>query len=310
MNKIIYSISKEESKPYSVYSASLESLHSTKFFNVVRIEDTVNSNPEWYSGLHAHNFYTIFFVTKGSAVQYIEDDKYKILDSIFFIPPGRCHKFVDVKSVKGFLINFSEDFFLHIDQHIVPIIKRGFFQKTQETAIQNMEQFVKERLVNIMENMVYYFSSTESDILYYSSLGALFSLFLITCYREYPCTKIALPQNDAHYELLVKFNAMVEANYHVQHDVVFYVKSLQVSSKVLYDVTSRYSDAKPLDILQNRIVLEAKRRLCFTSDTIKEIAFGLGFPENSNFVRFFKRKCGITPGKYRKMYMDEQNIHK
>ncbi|RYF45807.1 MAG: helix-turn-helix domain-containing protein, partial [Cytophagaceae bacterium] len=49
------------------------------------------------------------------------------------------------------------------------------------------------------------------------------------------------------------------------------------------------------------------RRLLFhTNNSLKEIAFELGFSDASYFNRFFKRETGMTPAEYRatirKMY--------
>ncbi|HTN39338.1 MAG TPA: helix-turn-helix domain-containing protein, partial [Arachidicoccus sp.] len=51
--------------------------------------------------------------------------------------------------------------------------------------------------------------------------------------------------------------------------------------------------------IHERLVLEARRLLFHTDNTLKEIAFDLGFAEASYFNRFFKRETGITPAAYR-----------
>ncbi|RYD96416.1 MAG: AraC family transcriptional regulator, partial [Sphingobacteriales bacterium] len=58
--------------------------------------------------------------------------------------------------------------------------------------------------------------------------------------------------------------------------------------------------------IHDRLVLEARRLLFLTNDSLKEIAYGLGFSDASYFNRFFKRETGTTPADYRtairKMY--------
>ncbi|MGI4875571.1 MAG: helix-turn-helix domain-containing protein [Janthinobacterium lividum] len=53
-------------------------------------------------------------------------------------------------------------------------------------------------------------------------------------------------------------------------------------------------------------MLEARRLLFHTHQSVKEIAFALGFADASYFNRFFKRQTGATPAGYRassrKMY--------
>lgn len=51
--------------------------------------------------------------------------------------------------------------------------------------------------------------------------------------------------------------------------------------------------------VHERLVLEARRLLFYTDQSLKEIAFGLGFSEASYFSRFFKRETDLTPLAYR-----------
>ena len=56
----------------------------------------------------------------------------------------------------------------------------------------------------------------------------------------------------------------------------------------------------PLQIINDRIVLEAKRQLQHTSLNIKEISYNLGFEDPSYSVKFFKRLAGSMPSEFRK----------
>lgn len=54
-------------------------------------------------------------------------------------------------------------------------------------------------------------------------------------------------------------------------------------------------------IIHERIVLEAKLLLKHSSSDVSEIAFALGFKENTHFNNFFKKHLGITPTQFRKI---------
>jgi len=54
-----------------------------------------------------------------------------------------------------------------------------------------------------------------------------------------------------------------------------------------------------LKIINDRVILEAKRQLLHSSLKIKEIAFYLGFEDPSYFVKFFKRQTGYLPAEFR-----------
>ncbi|NSW93512.1 MAG: hypothetical protein HPY62_02255 [Bacteroidales bacterium] len=57
-------------------------------------------------------------------------------------------------------------------------------------------------------------------------------------------------------------------------------------------------------------MLESKVLLKQTSFSISEILFSLSQIHESNFVRFFKSKPGISPGEYRKITRRKDNLLK
>jgi AraC-like DNA-binding protein len=54
-----------------------------------------------------------------------------------------------------------------------------------------------------------------------------------------------------------------------------------------------------LDWINNVTVLNIKRRLLTSTDTIQQISEDLNFQTPSTFVRYFRQHTGITPAKYR-----------
>jgi len=54
------------------------------------------------------------------------------------------------------------------------------------------------------------------------------------------------------------------------------------------------------EVIDQRVVLEAKRLLVHSNATSAQIGYQLGFPEPSNFVKFFRRMTGTTPLVYKK----------
>ena len=75
-------------------------------------------------------------------------------------------------------------------------------------------------------------------------------------------------------------------------------------AKSITNLFSSHSNRSPLQVIQDRILLEAKRMLISTEIPIKEITFELGFEDMPSFSRFFKNKMGISP----KAYRDVKNI--
>lgn len=110
----------------------------------------------------------------------------------------------------------------------------------------------------------------------------------------------------ADQRLLRTYRASIETHYRERHEVAAYAELLHISAGHLSEVVKAQSGRSAIKHLHERLVLEAKRLLFYTPQSLKEIAFDLGFAEPSYFNRFFKRETGLTPAEYRastrKMY--------
>jgi AraC-like DNA-binding protein len=106
--------------------------------------------------------------------------------------------------------------------------------------------------------------------------------------------------------LLKDFQAKIDECFRELHEVGDYASLFHISAKHLSEVVKIQSGKPAIKHIHARQVLEAKRLLFHTHNSLKEIAFDLGFSDASYFNRFFKRETGVTPADYRadirKMY--------
>ena len=75
---------------------------------------------------------------------------------------------------------------------------------------------------------------------------------------------------------------------------------MNISTRTLSNSVNESSRSTPLKMINERITLEAKRLLLYSSLKIKEIGYELGFDDPSYFVKFFKRQTGFLPADFRK----------
>lgn len=113
--------------------------------------------------------------------------------------------------------------------------------------------------------------------------------------------KEAIPTefNDNQIELIRKFNFLVDMHYKEMKSVSEYADMLYRSPKTLSNLFSKYNQKSPSKIIQDRIVLEAKRLLQYTDLSISEIAYELGYREIQPFNKVFKKNYGKSPSEYR-----------
>lgn len=101
-------------------------------------------------------------------------------------------------------------------------------------------------------------------------------------------------------DMIRRFNILVEQQYRNFHQVSDYAPLLHKSPKTLYNTFSKYSDKTPLTLINERLLLEARRLLLFSDKTVEEIAFQLGFNDASHFSKFFSKNKGLSPAKFKK----------
>ena len=100
-------------------------------------------------------------------------------------------------------------------------------------------------------------------------------------------------------DVLRKYNLMVENNYRKQHTVQFYADQLNKSPKTLANYFALYNHKSPLAVIQERIILEAKRLLMYTDKSAKEIGYELGYDDAAYFSNLFKKHTGYAPSDFR-----------
>lgn len=104
---------------------------------------------------------------------------------------------------------------------------------------------------------------------------------------------------DERFHVIRKFNLLVEKNYRTEHSVSFYAQELCKSPKTLSNLFAVYNHKSPSQVIQERILIEAKRLLSYTGKSVKEIAYDLGFEDVSYFSNFFKKHAGASPVEFR-----------
>jgi AraC-like DNA-binding protein len=107
------------------------------------------------------------------------------------------------------------------------------------------------------------------------------------------------PVADDKFNLMRKFNLLVEAHFRSQHAVSYYAERLNKSPKTLSNLFALYSNTSPSQIIQERILIEAKRLLSYTDKSAKEIAYEVGFEDAAYFSAYFKKHTDRAPLEFR-----------
>lgn len=96
-----------------------------------------------------------------------------------------------------------------------------------------------------------------------------------------------------------RFEEEVERRFRQTRRVEDYAEALGYSPKTLGRACQYIAGIAPKKLVERRVALEAKRLLAHTHGTVQAIAHELGYSEETNFVKFFKRHEGMSPTAFR-----------
>ncbi len=101
---------------------------------------------------------------------------------------------------------------------------------------------------------------------------------------------------------LRQFFQLVEESFKNQHPIDHYAAALGISAAHLNALCRRIANKSALEVIHERLLLEAKRHLIYTVMTVSQISDNLGFSEPAYFSRFFKRHARQSPKDFRQQH--------
>lgn len=146
-----------------------------------------------------------------------------------------------------------------------------------------------------------------ADNLQFEMLQMMLKRFIILCTRLFKQQNKLINSKVKEPETIRAYNQLVEQHYKTQHTVVFYANHLNKSSKTLANLFLKYRMPSPLEVIQGRIMLEARRLLRYTDKSVKEVAYAVGYEDVQSFSRAFRTHEKISPSEYKILNFNHNN---
>ena len=250
------------------------------------------------------NYQKILWIKTGHGQHLIDDLIIDIQPNAFyFINKGKVYQLLENSEIEGVLIRYSNEFLPSINQNVNDkfysslygyIRDVGHFQLTNEMEIQENETILNQ-LINEFQRPPQIFG--KRNILQHLLLTLL--LLLERKSREIFTQKVANTQKKDK-SVYYQFLELMELHFFEEHQVEFYARQLGIPRRRLSDIIKLFHGQPAKTLIQERIVLEAKRLLTFTNSNLKDIAYQLGFDTPTYFSRYFKKHTQQTPLEYQK----------
>lgn len=248
--------------------------------------------------LKQKNLYKILWSKKGAITIKVDDYLLDLKENevIFCTPLNVMEIPMDSEGLLAFVFN-KEFFCIQTNDDQVSCHGFLFFGSSQPPMIE-----LNEKGLNQFDNLVNLFKEdfTIKDHLQGEMLRSLLKRLLILSTRM---AKNDLPQPDisnAQMNVIREYNILVEKHFREFHQVKDYANFLFKSPKTLSNLFPKYGEKSPVMVINDRIILEAKRLLLYSDKSTDEIARELGYKDPGHFSKFFKKHEGLSPTIFKK----------
>lgn len=245
----------------------------------------------------------MMWFVKGQGKYVIDFEEYDVTDGImFFLSSLQYHDIENITDFAGYGIFVSEISFDSMCLSMQKIIKCHFscIEKNYSVCSITSKNAIA-KIQNLLHLMIEENTNGERLIGHAIEMGSLLSMLFVAIFRHGKWnyyTKANIRNIDCLYH--ANFIEMLEMHFRKIHDEKQYALRLGISLGTLKNCVTNITGQYPMEIINDRIILEAKRLLRYATDkSVKQIANELGFEDTSCFDKFFKRHVGVSPTNFR-----------
>ena len=260
---------------------------------------------QWEIGPHVHHgLYQLLWLFRGAAEVVLDEWRGSVEGPAAVVtPPGVVHGFQFVPGADGLVLTLSARFLVEGDAPLAAQAFRALF------LAPGVVQFAAEdrtaaRIDALARELAAEFAEPNG-----SASPAPLWLARAVVWRLAEAQALSGRALDLrgrrHQALFSRFLLMVEEHFLERWPLELYAQSLGLSTQRLNRLARAESGRPALEIVHERLTREACRRLHYIEAPAEKLALELGFDDPAYFNRFFKRRTGMTPYRWREQRREE-----
>ncbi|RXG16028.1 AraC-like DNA-binding protein [Leeuwenhoekiella aestuarii] len=251
---------------------------------------------------HTHNFYLCVLFTEGMGTHEIDFTTYPIqAGSVFFLSPGQTHFWQFETQPQGY-------FFFHtLEVFEITLSKQRlenfpFYYSVNNSPTLTLTPFQLKDITKRFEEI--YTEYSTKKLYKTEKLTNLINLIYIDLSRLYiPEEHVFESSISATYFTILKsFEKLLDLQFRSEKSASFYAEQLNITTKHLNRIIKTILDKTTTDLIHERTLLEAKRLIVHTENSLNEISEILGFEDYAYFSRIFKAKTNQSPKAFKNQY--------
>lgn len=273
----------------------------------VHIEDIATRSRlyEWNITPHRHpGMFQIVVLLSGTA-EILVDEQHHHVSAPFSvsIPGGVVHGFSFEPDTEGYVLTVSDLLFLDARYKRSRKLFEPLLQRPLCLSLADNPR-AASTLTILLDQLTEEFHTRQTGRMFMFEWAI--RMVMMTLRRHLDQTGESTTPTSERQEALARFRQLIEDHFRDHWTVTRYADELAMSQATLNRLCKSLSGKGAGDLIADRLVLEARRYLIYTSATVAMIGYELGFQDPAYFSRFFRKKTGIAPGKYRENELDSR----
>ncbi|WP_017349085.1 4-hydroxyphenylacetate catabolism regulatory protein HpaA [Pantoea sp. A4] len=249
-------------------------------------------HPHW----HDRSFQLHVLVT-GKITLQLDEHFYDLKAPLFVLtPPSVPHAFITESDSDGHVLTVRQELIWPLVEKLWPgkadAINRSGICLSLESAPATLEALHHYWPLIAAE---FQQNSPGRELLLNALAQAVFTLVL----RETPPEEIAVCGIRGEMRQFQRFNRMIDDCFRQHLTVPDYARELGLSESRLTEMCRRFANQSPKKLIFERVLREAKRQLRYSSESVNQISYALGYKDPAYFARFFHRMAGCSPTQFR-----------
>lgn len=245
---------------------------------------------------HKHSFYMILFVEKANGIISLDRSTIRLDEpKVICIKPNSVFSLDINRAAKGWAVCFTEHFFsLRYNNNV--LYHFAFLKKNAESYVR-LTSTQTDRWRSVLQLMSEETENLQPGI--EKVLRSYLNILLFDLDRKFK-KDMSPDVEKGKADKIIQFELLVEAHFISEKKPSFYAKKLHITTNYLNKLCHEYRNVTSGELIRKRIVIEAQRLLHYTTSSVAEVAYKLGFESSSYFITFFKKYTGNTPEYFRK----------
>jgi len=239
--------------------------------------------------------YVLVYCSSGELHLIIDEMEISLVaGQVITITSGQIHGIHPSLTSKGFILEFTMDFFCKDDRDIELIFHNGLFCHFGINEVIGVDKGVVEPLLTGIQEEL-----QRQPYQYLISIHSRIELLLVAINRAKVEKGGEIWKPDA---LFLKFLESVRGNFAHNFTVPQFAHQLGTTEIKLNELAKNHAGKTAQNVIYGLVTSEAKRLLTYGDFSVKEIAYQLGFNDPFYFSNFFKRQTQLSPKAYREKF--------